>query len=237
MSEKQQKYRIEEALLHKKNLGKHTLTNVIVSKYSATTSGVGPFYHYTSPEGLMGILRNKHIFFTDCQFLNDYQENLGDFKAEINTGIYAKEDFINQGTASEEMLDFLCAVHHYGESLCITGATSSGKTTLMSWILSTLPDNKRLYTIENGTREFNLIKRNEKGEVIKNKSFVGIHAVAVPGMVAGLYEIHQKFGKLPFANVVQPSIELAEKGALVSKHMFDKLVSEKETYRKSNRVF
>jgi len=76
MSEKQQKYRIEEALLHKKNLGKHTLTNVIVSKYSATTSGVGPFYHYTSPEGLMGILRNKHIFFTDCQFLNDYQERL-----------------------------------------------------------------------------------------------------------------------------------------------------------------
>ena len=77
---------------------------------------------------------------------------------------------------------------------------------------------------------------DEKGEVIKNKSFVGIHAVAVPGMVAGLYEIHQKFGKLPFANVVQPSIELAEKGAVVSKHMYDKLVSEKETLIKDAAI-
>lgn len=86
----------------------------------------------------------------------------------VNPRKLVKEDFISQGTASEEMLDFLSAVHRYGESLCITGATSSGKTTLMSWILSTLPDNKRLYTIENGTREFNLIKRNEKGEVLNN---------------------------------------------------------------------
>lgn len=76
MLEKQQKYRIDEDLLHKKNLGRHTLTDIIVSKYSATTSWAGTFYHYTSPEGLLGILRNKHIFFTDCQFLNDYQERL-----------------------------------------------------------------------------------------------------------------------------------------------------------------
>jgi pilus assembly protein CpaF len=86
----------------------------------------------------------------------------------VNPKKLVKEDFIRQNTASEEMLDFLSLTHRYGESLCITGATSSGKTTLMSWILSTLPDNKRLYTIENGTREFNLVKKNEKGQVINN---------------------------------------------------------------------
>jgi len=86
----------------------------------------------------------------------------------VNPKKLVKEDFIRQNTASEEMLDFLSMAHRYGESLCITGATSSGKTTLMSWILSTLPDNKRLYTIENGTREFNLVKKNEKGEVVNN---------------------------------------------------------------------
>jgi pilus assembly protein CpaF len=86
----------------------------------------------------------------------------------VNPKKLTKEDFIKNDTASEEMLDFLSFTHRYGESLCITGATSSGKTTLMSWILSTLPDNKRLYTIENGTREFNLVKRNEKGQVINN---------------------------------------------------------------------
>ncbi|MFT9493890.1 ATPase, T2SS/T4P/T4SS family [Anaerosolibacter sp.] len=86
----------------------------------------------------------------------------------VNPKKLVKEDFIKHQTASSEILDFLCLTHRYGESMCLTGATSSGKTTLMSWILSTLPDNKRIYTIENGTREFNLVKKNEAGEVINN---------------------------------------------------------------------
>lgn len=86
----------------------------------------------------------------------------------INPKKLVKEDFIKYHTASSEMLDFLSFAHRYGESMCLTGATSSGKTTLMSWILSTLPDNKRIYTIENGTREFNLVKKNDSGEVINN---------------------------------------------------------------------
>lgn len=86
----------------------------------------------------------------------------------INPRKLSKEDFIRNDTASAEMLDFLTLAHRYGESICFTGATSSGKTTLMSYVLSTLPNNKRLFTIENGTREFNLIKKNDKGEVINN---------------------------------------------------------------------
>ncbi|MGV8149476.1 MAG: ATPase, T2SS/T4P/T4SS family [Alkaliphilus sp.] len=86
----------------------------------------------------------------------------------VNPQKLKKEDFIKNNTASEEMLDFLSLTHRYGESMCLTGATSSGKTTLMSWILSTLPNSKRIYTIENGTREFNLVKKNERGEVINN---------------------------------------------------------------------
>ena len=86
----------------------------------------------------------------------------------VNPRKLTKADFVESKTASEEMLDFLSLSHRYGESICFTGATSSGKTTLMSHILSTLPDNKRIFTIENGTREFNLVKRNEKGEVVNN---------------------------------------------------------------------
>ena len=33
-------------------------------------------YHYTSPEGLMGILKTRTFFFTDSQFLNDFREKL-----------------------------------------------------------------------------------------------------------------------------------------------------------------
>lgn len=40
----------------------------------------------------------------------------------------------------------------------------------------------------------------------------GIKSVGVPGTVAGLYLAHQKYGKLSWHTVVQPSVELAEKG-------------------------
>jgi gamma-glutamyltranspeptidase / glutathione hydrolase len=41
-------------------------------------------------------------------------------------------------------------------------------------------------------------------------------AVGVPGITAGLYDLHKKFGKLKWAAVVTPAIELAEKGFEVS---------------------
>lgn len=44
------------------------------------------------------------------------------------------------------------------------------------------------------------------------KSMNGILSVATPGLIAGLEEIHRRWGKLPFARTVQPAIELAEKG-------------------------
>ena len=45
-----------------------------------------------------------------------------------------------------------------------------------------------------------------------NLSQNGVMAVGVPGMVAGLIEIHKKFGKLPLATVMDPAIHLAEEG-------------------------
>jgi gamma-glutamyltranspeptidase/glutathione hydrolase len=41
-------------------------------------------------------------------------------------------------------------------------------------------------------------------------------AAAVPGTVAGLWLAHSRYGKLPWARLVQPAIELAEKGAPLS---------------------
>lgn len=41
-------------------------------------------------------------------------------------------------------------------------------------------------------------------------------AVGVPGVPAGLWDLHKKFGKLSWAKVVTPAVELAEKGFLVS---------------------
>lgn len=86
----------------------------------------------------------------------------------VNPQKLEREDFVKNGTATAEMLDFLALVLRYGVSVCVTGATSSGKTTLMGWLLTTIPDEKRVFTIENGCREFDLVKEDDYGNVINN---------------------------------------------------------------------
>ena len=53
---------------------------------------------------------------------------------------------------------------------------------------------------------------DKNGNVIPNLSLVGYLASGVPGSVRGLYLAHQKYGKLPWKDLLQPAIRLAEKG-------------------------
>lgn len=85
----------------------------------------------------------------------------------VNPQSMKKEDFIQSGTATEQMLDFLSNLIRYGISVCVAGATSSGKTTVLGWLLTTIPNNKRIYTIENGSRELDLT-RVEDGRVVNS---------------------------------------------------------------------
>jgi len=48
--------------------------------------------------------------------------------------------------------------------------------------------------------------------------YVGAASVAVPGGIAGLFEIHQRLGTLPFETVLEPAIELARGGITVNRH-------------------
>lgn len=85
----------------------------------------------------------------------------------VNPQSMKKEDFVRGGTATEPMLDFLSLCVRYGISVCVAGATSSGKTTVAGWVLTTVPDNKRIYTIENGSRELALV-REKDGRVVNS---------------------------------------------------------------------
>ena len=46
----------------------------------------------------------------------------------------------------------------------------------------------------------------------RTNNHIGAKSIGVPGTVAGLYLAHQKYGRLPWAELVQPSIDLAENG-------------------------
>ncbi len=85
----------------------------------------------------------------------------------VNPQSMEKADFVNGGTATEEMLDFLSECIRYGISVCVAGATSSGKTTVAGWLLTTIPDKKRIFTIENGSRELALV-REKDGRVVNS---------------------------------------------------------------------
>lgn len=85
----------------------------------------------------------------------------------VNPHNLTKEDFTNSGTATAEMLDFLSTCLRYGVSVCVAGATSSGKTTVAGWLLSTIPDRKRIFTIEDGSRELQLV-REKNGKVVNS---------------------------------------------------------------------
>ena len=85
----------------------------------------------------------------------------------VNPQSMKKQDFVKGGTATGQMLDFLSECIRYGISVCVAGATSSGKTTLLGWLLTTIPDSKRIYSIENGSRELALVRRKE-GKVVNS---------------------------------------------------------------------
>ncbi|NOZ79178.1 MAG: gamma-glutamyltransferase [Acidobacteria bacterium] len=57
---------------------------------------------------------------------------------------------------------------------------------------------------------------DRRGRPIPEKSLVGPLAAGVPGSPRGLYELHRKLGKLPWAAVVAPAIRLARDGFRVS---------------------
>jgi gamma-glutamyltranspeptidase/glutathione hydrolase len=72
------------------------------------------------------------------------------------------------------------------------------------------------------------------GNVIKNKSVLGAHAVGIPGSVAGVFEVHQKLGSLPFSELVQPAIDLAKNGIKITEKQADDLNNATDRFRKVN---
>ena len=77
---------------------------------------------------------------------------------------------------------------------------------------------------------------DENGDVIPEKSTLGGLAVGVPGTVAGLVEIHSKFGTLPWEDLVKPAIDLATNGYIVTQKQERSLKSKKDDFIKINGV-
>ncbi|MEO8552655.1 MAG: gamma-glutamyltransferase, partial [Kofleriaceae bacterium] len=56
------------------------------------------------------------------------------------------------------------------------------------------------------------------------ESLIGDRACGVPGSVAGLFELHHKYGKRKWADVLAPAIAFAKDGFTVDQHLHESLV-------------
>ena len=75
---------------------------------------------------------------------------------------------------------------------------------------------------------------DENGDVIPEKSTLGGLAVGVPGTVAGLAEIHSKFGTLPWEDLVKPAIDLAINGYIVTEKQERSFRNKKDDFIRIN---
>ena len=76
---------------------------------------------------------------------------------------------------------------------------------------------------------------DENGEVIEGKSTLGAMASGVPGTIAGIFKVHEKFGSLPIQELLQPVIELAEKGVVVTQKQQERLQKYREVLMQVNQ--
>ena len=76
---------------------------------------------------------------------------------------------------------------------------------------------------------------DKQGNVIKGLSLAGAMAIGVPGTIAGIFEVYEKFGSLPIETIFQPAIDLANKGIIVTKKQRDKIRSHIKYFKLVNK--
>ncbi|MDY8138936.1 gamma-glutamyltransferase [Aquimarina sp. 2201CG5-10] len=76
---------------------------------------------------------------------------------------------------------------------------------------------------------------DENDEVVPEKSQLGALAVGVPGTVAGIFEVHKRFGTLPIEDILNPVVELAKKGYVVTDKQQKRFEKFKELFIQVNK--
>ena len=105
----------------------------------------------------------------------------------VNQKLITEEMLLANGSATKGMLFLLRMFVLYGVSSCIAGATSSGKTTYLQYLLSQIPNNIRVITMEDGARELNLHRTDSQGRKINSV----IHQITRPSENNDVRDISQ----------------------------------------------
>ncbi|MFI3326872.1 MAG: ATPase, T2SS/T4P/T4SS family [Clostridia bacterium] len=96
-------------------------------------------------------------------------ENIGVscYIRKLSKSVFKIEQYTKTGFAEQKEIEMLNTFMRRGVSLLVVGKVNTGKTTFLSYLLSTLPNNMKIVTIENSAREMDLVKK-ENGKTINN---------------------------------------------------------------------
>ena len=76
---------------------------------------------------------------------------------------------------------------------------------------------------------------DDDGNIIKGMSLVGAMAVGVPGTIAGIFEVHSKFGSLPIETLFQPAIDLAKNGIIITEKQSNRIKRHQNYFKLANK--
>ena len=76
---------------------------------------------------------------------------------------------------------------------------------------------------------------DDDGNIIKGMSLVGAMAIGVPGTIAGIFEVHNKYGSLPIETLFQPSIDLAKNGVIVTEKQSNRIKRHQNSFKLANK--
>lgn len=74
------------------------------------------------------------------------------------------------------------------------------------------------------------------GKPIDGLSTQGHLAAGVPGTVAGMFAAHEKYGRLPMAQLIEPAIQLAREGFRITQEEADRLNRFQEAFQQYNEA-
>jgi len=80
---------------------------------------------------------------------------------------------------------------------------------------------------------------DERGE-LKSSPWEGVNSVGVPGTVLGMELAHQRFGSLPWEQLIEPAVHLAENGFRVDARLYNEMKACERTFKEylsSRKVF
>lgn len=77
---------------------------------------------------------------------------------------------------------------------------------------------------------------DENNNIIEGLSMIGGLAVGVPGTIAGVFEAHEKYGSLDIDELINPVIDLARNGVIVTENQKNRINENRKYFQLANKT-